>query len=134
MELIRLNSRHASSLKQLLSRERTVAPFQNFDEQNFCIAIKAEAALQQVFFVQLSAEVSHLKIIGKYRNDSFKAFDALCAICASQTPEIEQHVIEVKAEERYNFWESFKKSRLGSYMISSSEEGDLLRILIKYPI
>lgn len=134
MELIRLNSKHLGLLSRFLTRESKVSPFKTFDETQIGIAIKAEGALQQVFFVTLTADSAITQIVGKYRDDTYKLFDVLCAICASQTPEIEQHVIEVPMVDRYNFWECFKKSRLGGYYVSRTETETQLDILIKYPI
>ena len=134
MEIISLNSKHLGQLRSFLTREAQVAPFQQFTSEQLGLAIKANSALQQIFFVQLTSDTAHTQIIGKYRDDTYKLFDALCAICASKTPEIERHVISVPMLDRYNFWECFKRSRLGGYYVSRTETAEQLDILIKYPI
>ena len=133
MDLIRLDSRHQRQVTQFLIKYRTESPFSKFDADHFCIAISEEMKLRQIFFIELTDVARTKLILGEYRNDSYKLFDALCSMCASRTPEVVDHEIYVEEKDQYNCLECFKKSRLGTYAREIITDEKRLVIKIEYP-
>ena len=139
MEAIKIDNRSMGALYKFLVEKARKSPqlldakYRNITESNIVIAARDNGVLVQAFFIQIEDSIATTHtILGPYSKGTVKILDMLCAICASQTPEIVEHQFILAPSERYNFSECYKQCRLAKFTVDMIG-GECITYKIVYP-